>query len=116
MFVTANQIYIFIATIIFGIIAGFPLGFIRKKLKKCIKNRIILTDVLWFLTISVAYIFYSFALNFPSFRIYMPLGVLFGMYLYIIFLNNILEKVFVKCYNKFIKERLYGNKFFKRRK
>ena len=83
MFVTKNQLLVFIACVAFGggvggvysIFSGIVF-FVKQRLLK-----IILTALISF-PIGLLYVFYSHELKFPDFRPYMLLGIFVGIYLY----------------------------------
>lgn len=104
MLITKNQIFVFIACISFGGVSGIFLS-LAEVLKKPInvKPLKILPDVAAFILIAAAYVVFSFKLNFPSYRIYMTVGVFLGLALYYKSLHVILAKCTQKAYNKTIK-------------
>ena len=105
MFVTANQFYVFISCVFLGVFLGLPLSFV-KFVNFLVKNKI-LTNVLYviyFINLSLAYVYFAHALYFPSFRIYMIIGVLLGLFAYMKSLHFILAKLVEKLYNRISKK------------
>ena len=100
MFVTLNQFYVFLSCLSFGGASGV-IFFIFWLVKYKIKNKIIraVIDVLTSLIVTVLYVFYSFYMQFPSFRAYMILGVILGIYLYVKSFHIILAILCKKIYN-----------------
>ena len=109
MFVSSGQFYVFISCVSFGAISGF-LFYVINYIKLIIKPEIFckILDFVTMLIISFLYVVYSKRLNFPSFRLYMPFGVLLGLVCYFKSFNIILAKAQKKFYNKYIKNK--GNK------
>lgn len=70
-------------------------------LKRIIRKKYIsiLLDIVFFCLLSVAYVYYSFCYHFPSFRVYMYMGVILGLALYIKSFYIILAKSIKKIYN-----------------
>lgn len=106
MFVTSNQFYVLMACIAYGGISGAFLSFLSP-LTKILKSRWIkaVVDFFCFIVITFGYIVYSFALKFPSFRIFMPIAVFVGIILYMKSFNIILAKMIEKIYNKIRKHK-----------
>ena len=100
MFVTSGQFYVFVACVCFGGCTSILFS-ISALIKNYISNRLIkiLPDVICFLLISVLYVLYSHALNFPDFRVYMIVGVLFGIFTYLKSFHILLAKMVKKLYN-----------------
>ena len=102
MFVTYDQFYV--ATFLFalGFIFSAVLGVfdipVQNKALLIVKNVIIF---LLFIIISVIYCILSVKLNFPSFRIYMPILFFLGLYSERKTLRLVLAKLYKKLYNKF---------------
>ena len=106
MFVSKGQIFIFIACIAFGAISGILFS-ITCCVKKKINNKYlsVVIDITAFFLVSFFYVFYSYKLNFGNIRLYMPTGVLLGIFLYIKSFNYILAKISDKIYNKINKRK-----------
>ena len=115
MFVSKNQIYVFIACVAFGGIAGVVFS-VASILKLPFKNKILLAlpDFLSFVFLSFLYLGFSTSLRFPTIRLFMPIGVLVGIYLYFKSFNIILAKWFKKIYNISVKK--FVKVFYDRRK
>lgn len=102
MFVTKNQIYVFIACVAFGFISGIVFGGLSY-IKVFIKNRII-KIILEFLSgglLGCFFVFYTYKLNFPTLRVYMLIGVVVGIVGYFKSFNILLAKSAEKIYNIF---------------
>lgn len=100
MFVSENQFFVFIACLSFGVSFGFLFS-----ISKLIKSRIssvflrILPDLVVFLLLSVAYVLYSHYLKFPNFRLYMIIGIVLGILIYLKSLHILLAKYLKMSYN-----------------
>ena len=105
MFVTKNQFFIFLACLTFGGVSGFLFN-ISYAIKLFVKNRIVQTfiDIIISLPIGFAFANYSFAMNFPSLRVYMLVGIFVGIYLYFKSFYIILANLAKKIYNIFEKK------------
>lgn len=100
MFVSKNQFYVFIVCLAIGVVGGLifnVLSPIKDKINKKWINTII--DIFAFIILSIIYVFIAFRLHFPSFRVYMIVGVLAGIYLYNKSFKIILAKLNKKIYN-----------------
>ena len=108
MFVTANQIYVFLACVSFGGCVGILFSFING-IKFLIKKDLfkIIIDVLAFVIIAILYVIFSYRVKFPSLRLYMIAGVLMGIVIYCKSFHRILAKIVKKAYNiiKIIKNK-----------
>ncbi len=104
MFLTLNQLYVFICSIgigvFFGAIFSFISFFLRKNSNGILKN---LIYIIIFVLFSIIYIIVSYKLNFPNFRLYMIFGIMLGGFLYYKSLYIILAKCVKLAYNKCIK-------------
>ena len=101
MFVTANQFYVFIACLSFGSIVGVIFSFVEL-IKYLVKKTVVikvLIDFFAFVIVLGLYIIYSFNMHFPSFRLYMVLGVFLGIFAYKKSFHIILAKFLKKIYN-----------------
>ena len=110
MFITSNQFYYFCACITFGVIFGFFYSFYKKfNLRINFSLRVVL-DVVIYIIFAIIFSCFSYFFNFPSFRMYMPIGVIIGKILYTITFEIMLAKILKKGYNiyKRKKEKL-GN-------
>ena len=83
MFVTKNQIYVFLACISFGAVAGV-LFTLFSPVKSAIKNKwvVAVIDFIIFASISVLYVLFALKMKFPSLMPYMILGVFVGLLAY----------------------------------
>lgn len=110
MFVTKSQLYIFLACVSFGGVVGLVHNF-SFALKLLFKYKIvkIAIDVLFSIPIGFAFAEYCFAMNFPSLRAYMLVGVFVGLYLYFksfyILLAKLTQKLYNICKEKILKAR-----------
>ena len=100
MFVSSNQIYVFLACLTFGYLSGVVFSVVNC-IKFFIKNKWIraLFDFCAFMFVVFTYFAYSFNMNFPNFRIYMALGVFVGIVFYFKSFHIILAKIGKKFYN-----------------
>ena len=114
MFVTKNQLFVFIACIAFGGCFGIFFSF-TCFLKKVIKNKAlsVLIDITTFILMGALFICYAYFMHFPSSRVYMPVGVCLGSILYFKSLHIILAKCAKKFYNicRKIKEKVINDRF-----
>ncbi len=108
MFVTSNQFYYFCACISFGVFFGILYGFYKLFFAKLPYKVFVVLDVIIYLLFAIFFIIFAHIMKFPSFRIYMPFGVLLGKFLYSISFEIILAKLVKKGYNilKRKKERI----------
>lgn len=111
MFVTGGQFYVFIACLAFGGVCGIFFS-VSAIIKFVTTNKIIrlIPDLFAFLLTCALYVIYAFILNFPSFRAYMVIGVLLGIYLYLKSFHIILAKICKKAYNNIRKKFSRKNK------
>lgn len=109
MFVTKNQIYVFLACVAFGGGAGIIFS-ISQAISYLIKNKglKILPSVFIAFPLSAAYILYGYNMNFSNLRLYMIMGVFCGIYLYFKSFNIILAKCGKKFYNIYKSKRKQG--------
>ncbi len=104
MFVTSTQIYVFIASIAFGGFCGvlFSISELFKNFFNNVFLRII-PDLIAFIITAFLYILYASLLKFPNFRLYMPLGVILGIFIYLKSFHILLAKYVKITYNIFVK-------------
>ena len=104
MFVSANQIYIFIASVAIGCCFGIVLT-LFKGFEFIINNKIftIFNDILLFIFCGFVFVIVSYLLDFTNIRIYMIAGVFVGIILYFKSFHFILAKCMKKVYNRFNK-------------
>ena len=117
MYVTKNQIFVFIACYAFGCVVGVSFGIIDH-IKKIIKVRFlgVVLEVLNFFIVSIIYLLYSHALRFPNFRLYMIIGVFLGVLSYLKSLHIIVAKCLQKVYNIIVKIKNKKDKKWIKRK
>ena len=100
MFVSDKQIYYFILCFLFGLIFGINMIISRLIYEFSGKKPIkIATDLISFIVITVLYLNFSYRYNFPSFRVYMLIGVLSGIAVINKSFYHTLAKVSKKVYN-----------------
>lgn len=106
MFETLSQFCVFVACVGYGAISGIIFS-MSSALKYVFNKKAlgIVSDALSFFIVGGVYVYYSYALNFPSLRLYMPLGVLLGIYCYMKSFHIILAKICKKAYNILQKKR-----------
>ena len=111
MFVTFDQFYvatfIFALGFVFAIILGVFDVPIRSNIYIAVKN--ILVFVL-FLTVSILYCYLAVKLNFPTFRVYMPIIFFLGLYCEKKTLHLPLAKLYKKLYNKYIVKKVKNDR------
>ena len=100
MFVTLNQFYVFLACVSFGAIGGIIFSiFAIIKTFVSFKAFEVLCDVFCMIILSLAFSVFSYKFNFPNIRIYMILGVLIGLTMYLKSFHRILANFAKKFYN-----------------
>lgn len=116
MFVTSDQIFIFILCVFIGSIIGGVYS-IFSVMKFIFKNIFLknLVDFLFAIISAFIFIFLSYEFSLPSFRIYMLLGLFFGFYLYLKSFYIILAKWIKKLYN-IVSKNIFVKITLKRRK
>lgn len=100
MFVSQGQFSVFLLCCSFGFAIGIIYSFfyIIKSFFR-LKIACYLLDIFFFIVASFLFVFYSLLLNFPNYKFYMPLGVLFGLFIYCESFNFMLAKCIKKIYN-----------------
>lgn len=100
MFVTANQFSVFIACLSIGGTCGVFFS-VSALLKNVVKNNKIawVFDLVAFIFTSLIYGVSSYKLCFPNYRVYMTVGVLVGIFLYLKSFHILLAKTTKKIYN-----------------
>lgn len=104
MFVAKSQIYVFIACFALG--GGCGIFFsLAAAFKFFIKNKYVraIPDTIAFILCAVFYVIFAYSLKFPSFRVYMPFGVILGIAVYMKSFHIILAIIWKKLYNNKIK-------------
>ncbi|MBE7083594.1 MAG: hypothetical protein E7373_03210 [Clostridiales bacterium] len=114
MFVTANQIYVFIACVAFGSVSGIFYS-LSSAFKFFIKNKVIkiVFDIFASIVVSFLYVIFSVLIKFPNVRIYMLVGVFVGLILYFKSFHILLAKCAKKIYNiiyKYYKAKISNGK------
>ena len=99
MFVSSNQLYYFCACITFGVFFGIFYSIFKVFSIKFPYKLFVFLDILIYLLFVIIFTIFAYAMKFPSFRIYMPFGVLLGKFLYSISFEIILAKLVKKGYN-----------------
>ena len=100
MFVTLNQLYVFIACVSFGGVVGVlysPILLLKEKFKKNIF--VFILEIFYYLLTTLMFIWYSYLLKFPNLRGYMIAGVLIGILLYVKSFHYMLAKLIKRYYN-----------------
>jgi len=101
MFVTANQIFIFLVCIYAGLISGVVYDVLYVlKLAAGGKWTNIILDIIFFIIFSCIYIFVSFLFEFPVFRFYMFFAAQLGLFMYIKSFHILIANGAKKIYNK----------------
>ena len=107
MFLSSDQIYVFLACVFLGAASGIPFTFLGTLLKVCeykaLKNVLYLV---YFINLAFLYVYMGYILNFPSIRFYMPIGVLVGLFAYVKSFDYILANANKKLYNKIKAKRI----------
>jgi hypothetical protein len=105
---TGNQIFIFLICVLTGVIGGVfyevfsfldGVAGLFCRGGKSAKGIEIAGDILFFLCFSVLCVFVAVLFGFPDFRVYMVLGNLFGLILYLKSLHRIVAFFKKVCYN-----------------
>ena len=100
MFVTENQFHFFIISLSCGVFSGIFYDFIYL-LTSWWQNKIFIfiRDILFFPLLAVMYVITSLKYNFPSFRLFLPVGTLLGFYLYLKSFHKPVAFLLKKGYN-----------------
>ena len=99
-----NQAYIFMIFVIIGMIIGILFDFFRI-LRKSIKTKDIVTyieDVLFCILTGIILLYSIFTFNSGEIRIYIFIGVLFGVLIYMLSISKYFVKINVFLLNKII--------------
>ncbi len=105
MFVSSGQFYCFAECLFIGAVAGI-ISEILLILVPAVLRFSVVSQIVWFLRyaiVAVTYYFLSFYYRFPSFRLYMPAGVILGNTLEYATVHKTLAKSVEICYNKIVK-------------
>ncbi len=107
----ANQIFIFLVCVLIGVASGFVYEFfyLLRKILGDKEGVAIALDTVFFLFFAAIAVFTAVLFSFPDFRVYMYLGNLLGLILYLKSIHIIVAFLWKLCYNK-------ARKVIKRRK
>lgn len=97
----AEQVYIFLGTILVGTIMGVIFDFFRALRRNGNTRNIIvyIQDIVFWLIVAVIIITSSFILNNGDLRGYMLIGYLLGAFLYMLILSNYVKSFFILVMN-----------------
>ncbi|MBO7345225.1 MAG: spore cortex biosynthesis protein YabQ [Clostridia bacterium] len=101
MFVTRNQIFVFLFCLSFGCCFGFVISLFNCFLPKKYKWLRVLVDAILGVCGALVFSCLSHAHNFPNLRMYMIIGVACGFFAYFKSFNILLAKIQEKIYNIF---------------
>lgn len=106
MFVTANQLFVFLSCLSFGACFGVFRTLVII-IKEKISNKEIkgVVEIVYFILLSFGYVLYSFLVKMPNLRVYMIVAVLLGNYLYIKSFHYILAKSVKRVYNVLVRRK-----------
>jgi len=92
----AEQVYIFLGTILVGAIMGIIFDFFRALRRNGNTRNIIvyIQDIVFWLIVAIIIITSSFILNNGELRGYMLIGYLLGAFLYMLMLSNYVKGIF----------------------
>ncbi len=101
MFVTSGQFYIFIFCVVIGCLCGILLS-IANLIKKIIRIVFLgyIIDVICFIASTVIFILTSNYFMFGNFRLYMFIGVILGLVIYMLTINFAIANIVKVLYNK----------------
>ena len=107
----ADQIFIFLVCVLVGVASGplYELCFVFRKIAGDRIIAAVIFDALYFLLFAAICVFTAVLFSFPDFRVYMYLGNLLGLVLYLKSIHRIVAFLWKLCYNK-------ARKVIKRRK
>ncbi len=114
MFATNNQLFIFLSCLSLGIASGVVYEFFYL-LKKVVRLKIFkyIFTLIFFIVLSILYVALSVYFEFPSFRLYMYIGVLLGLVIYIKSFHYFIAILLKKGYNKLKREGVRKNGYSK---
>lgn len=97
----AEQVYIFLSTLLIGAIMGVIFDFFRALRRKGNTKNIIvyLQDIVFWLIVAIIIITSSFILNNGELRGYMLIGYLLGALLYMLTLSSYIKSMFSLTFN-----------------
>lgn len=98
---SANQIFIFLVCVLVGVASGplYELCFVFRRIAGDGLIASIVFDALYFVLFAAMCIFTAVLFSFPDFRVYMYLGNLFGLVLYLKSVHRIVAFLWKLCYN-----------------
>lgn len=101
----AEQVYIFLSSVLIGSIMGIIFDFFRALRRKGRTKNIVVyvQDIVFWLIVAVIIITSSFVLNNGDLRGYMLVGYLLGALLYMLILSNYIKSLFIIIMNFFEK-------------
>lgn len=101
----AEQVYIFLSSVLIGSIMGIVFDFFRALRRNGNTRNIIvyLQDIVFWLIVAVIIITSSFILNNGELRGYMLIGYILGALLYMLILSNYIKGLFILILNLFEK-------------
>lgn len=107
----ANQIFIFLVCVLVGVTSGvvYEIFYIVRKISGDKEAVAIVFDAAFFLVFAAMSVFSAVLFSFPNFRVYMFLGNIFGLLLYLKSVHILVAFLLKVCYNK-------AGKAIKRRK
>ena len=100
MFQSLDQPRVFLVCVLIGVLSGVyyePFGFIKKFIKQAFIKHVI--NGVWLTSCSLIFISFSLLYEFPNFRLYMSVGVGFGIYLYKLSFHKVFAIFTNKVYN-----------------
>lgn len=107
----ADQIFIFLVCVLVGVTSGvvYEIFYIVRKISGDKEAVAIVFDAAFFLVFAAMSVFSAVLFSFPNFRVYMFLGNIFGLLLYLKSVHILVAFLLKVCYNR-------ARKVIKRRK
>ncbi len=99
MFVTKNQIFVFIVCVSFGAIFGIIFSIFNILVPRKYKWLQAVCGCFYGVLGGFAFVWLAYVLNFPNLRLYMFLGAILGIYAYFKSFNILVAKIQEKIYN-----------------
>lgn len=98
----ADQIFIFLVCVLAGVASGpfYELLFVFRRLTGDNRAVAVALDVVFFVLFAAMSVFIAVLFSFPDFRVYMYLGNLFGLILYLKSIHRIVDFFLKVCYNR----------------
>lgn len=99
----AEQVYIFLSSVLIGALMGIVFDFFRALRRKGNTKNIVvyIQDIIFWLIVAIIIITSSFILNNGDLRGYMIIGYLLGAILYMLILSNYIKGLFIIIMNFF---------------